>query len=225
MDDVTNLKPVRARDCIPFQCQLCRDCCRQIEDSIMLEPMDLYRLGRHLREKGEQVEGIEDVISRYAHPSLLDGNFPVMLLNTVGTDAVQVCAFLKAGCCSVYEARPRVCHMYPFSAKPAESGGGFQYFLCTERTHHFTGSAVQVKDWFRQNFSKEARAFLRAEYDAAPAIGQAIRRLGEEQFQKMLFCFLYYRYYNYDLDQPFLPQFQRNLAELKMLLSEKEGAP
>lgn len=225
MDDATNLEPVRAGDCILFQCRRCGDCCRQIEDSIMLEPMDLYRLGRHLREKGEPVEGIEDVISRYAHPSLLDGNFPVMLMNTVDTDAVQVCAFLKAERCSVYEARPRVCRLYPFSAKPTESGGGFQYFLCTERTHHFMGSAVQVKDWFWQNFSKEARAFLRTEYDAAPAIGQAIRRLGKERFQEMLFQFLYYRYYNYDLDQPFLLQFRRNLAELETLFAEKGGVP
>lgn len=33
----------------------------------------------------------------------------------------------------------------------------------------------------------------------------------------MLMRFLYYRYYNYDLDKPFLPQFLTNLEKLKEL--------
>lgn len=41
--------------------------------------------------------------------------------------------------------------------------------------------------------------------------------MGTEKFQSLLFQFLYYRYYNYDLDQPFLPQFRSNLEQLKEL--------
>ena len=48
-------------------------------------------------------------------------------------------------------------------------------------------------------------------------IGQNIRAMGAEEFQSMLFRFLYFRYYNYELDKPFLPQFLSNLEQLKEL--------
>ena len=35
-----------------------------------------------------------------------------------------------------------------------------------------------------------------------------------------LFQILYYRYYNYDLDQPFMPQYKENTEELKRILQE-----
>ena len=41
--------------------------------------------------------------------------------------------------------------------------------------------------------------------------------MSTEEFQHLLFQFLYYRYYNYELDQPFLPQFLSNLEQLKKL--------
>lgn len=45
--------------------------------------------------------------------------------------------------------------------------------------------------------------------------------MGAEKFQQMMFQFLYYRYYNYELDEPFLPQFFANLEKLKELTGGK----
>ena len=178
----------------------------------MLEPIDVFRLTRDLREQGEPVAGMEDMLARYAHAAWLEDNFPIYLLNTAG--ALDACVFLKDGRCSVYEARPQVCQLYPFSAAPGSRGRDFQYFLCMEKSHHFADGLVTVKDWLFQNFSKEMKAALKADYDAIPIIVQNIRAMGEEKFQSLLFQFLYYRYYNYELDEPFLPQFRSNLEEL-----------
>ena len=41
--------------------------------------------------------------------------------------------------------------------------------------------------------------------------------MNAEEFQQLTFQFLYYRYYNYELDAPFLPQFLANLEKLKEL--------
>lgn len=181
----------------------------------MLEPMDVYNLARYLREQGEPVVGTEDVLDRYAHPALLADKLPIFLLNSVSR--LDVCTFLKAGRCSVYEARPRACRIYPFTVAPGSRGRDFQYLLCTEKPHHLTGGTVVVKDWLHQNFSREARAVLKADYDAMPVLGRAIQAMSEEQIKRMTFQFLFYRYYNYDLDEPFLPQFLSNWEELKKL--------
>jgi len=186
----------------------------------MLEPMDAYNLARYLRDRGEPVAGTEDVLAQYAHASWLADSLPIFLLNTVG--ALDVCTFLKAGRCSVYEARPRVCRLYPFTVAPGSRGRDFQYFLCTEKTHHFADGAVTAKDWLSQNFSKETRAVLKADYEALPILSQNIRAMGSEQFKRLAFQFIYYRYYNYELDEPFLPQFLSNLEKLRELTEKRE---
>lgn len=210
-----NIRAVSLNERVTFRCLLCGGCCRYVKDSIMLEPMDAYRLARYLREKGDPVAGTEDVLARYAHASWLADNFPIFLLNTAGTQ--DTCVFLKDGRCSVYEARPRVCRMYPFTAAPGERGRDFRYYLCMEKSHHSVSGVVTVKDWLSENFPREAREALKADYAVIPLLGRNLRAMDAEEFQRLLFQFLYYRYYNYELDEPFLPQFLANLEKLKEL--------
>lgn len=215
VNDLTDTKAVSLNEKVLFHCRLCGGCCLHVKDSIMLEPIDVCRLARFLREQGEAIIGTEDVLARYAHASWLADSFPIFLLNTAGT--LDACIFLKDGRCSVYEARPQVCRMYPFLTAPGEKGRDFRYFLCRKEPHHFADGMVTVKSWLSENFTREARDALKADYDAIPVLGQNIRAMGEEKFQNLLFQFLYYRYYNYELDEPFLPQFLFNLEQLKEL--------
>lgn len=102
----------------------------------MLEPLDAYNLGRYLRERGAGVDNIEDVYGQHAHPSLLHDAYPIFLLNTQGED--QSCIFLKEGKCSIYEGRPRVCRLYPFTVKGGDRGRRFMYYQCLDsRASHF----------------------------------------------------------------------------------------
>lgn len=222
MNPLTKIKPVKLNAEVMFRCRLCGDCCRNIKDSVMLEPMDAYRLARHLQERGESVSGTEDVLARYAHASWLTDRFPVFLLNT--GDPLDSCVFLKDGRCSVYEARPRVCRMYPFTAAPGERGRDFLYYLCMEKPYHFADGMVKPKEWLSENFTREARDALKADYNALPAINRNIQAMETEGFQRLMFQFLYYRYFNYELGEPFLPQFRSNLEKLKTLTASEEQA-
>lgn len=211
---------VRPKDWVPFRCRLCGSCCRNLRGNLMPEQLDAYRLARFLRERGE-VEFMEDFYTKYTYPDMLEGFFPVFLINTVDPD--DSCVFLKDGRCSVYEARPRVCRMYPFTVAPGERGRDFLYCLCTERSHHFMGGTVFVKDWFYENFPLEARSFLKEDFEALPILGKNAVSMGERRLKGLMFQFLFYRYYNYDLDKPFLPQFHANTKELKRLTAVPEG--
>lgn len=215
------LQPIRLKHRVQFRCQLCGACCRNVENAVMLEPLDIFRLARHLRERGEDIHGTEDVLAVYAQPFMLTEVVPIFTLKVQGEE--NACVFLKDGRCSIYEARPRVCRLYPFSARPGERGREFDYFLALDREHHFADGTVFAKDWFYQNFPKEERAFVKADYEAADCYGKLIRKRGGDWFKDKLFQFLYYRYYNYDLDQPFLPQFHANHETLKGLM--EDGLP
>lgn len=209
---------VRPKDWVPFRCRLCGNCCRNLRGNLMPEQIDAYRLARFLRERGE-VEYMEDFYTRYTYPDMLEGFFPVFLINTVDPD--DSCVFLKDGRCSVYEARPRVCRLYPFTAFPGQRGKAFHFFQCMDsNSAHFSDGKILVKDWMYQNFSREDREFLTAESDTLLELGQLLKAMSTDGRKENLFQILYYRYYNYDLDQPFMPQYKENTEELKRILQE-----
>ena len=209
---------VRPKDWVPFRCRLCGNCCRNLRGNLMPEQIDAYRLARFLRERGE-VEYMEDFYTRYTYPDMLEGFFPVFLINTVDPD--DSCVFLKDGRCSVYEARPRVCRLYPFTAFPGQRGKAFHFFQCMDNNSaHFSDGKILVKDWMYQNFSREDREFLTAESDTLLELGRLLKAMSTDGRKENLFQILYYRYYNYDLDQPFMPQYKENTEELKRILQE-----
>lgn len=209
---------VRPKDWVPFRCRLCGNCCRNLRGNLMPEQIDAYRLARFLRERGE-VEYMEDFYTRYTYPDMLEGFFPVFLINTVDPD--DSCVFLKDGRCSVYEARPRVCQLYPFTAFPGQREKAFHFFQCMDcNSAHFSDGKILVKDWMYQNFSREDREFLTAESDTLLELGRLLKAMSTNGRKENLFQILYYRCYNYNLDQPFMPQYKKNTEELKRILQE-----
>lgn len=213
--------PVRPKDWVNFHCRLCGNCCRNLEGQLMPELLDVYRLARCLRERGE-VEYIEDVYNRYTHVETLEDCYPIFVMNT--TDAENACVFLKDGWCSIYEVRPRVCRLYPFNAFPGQRGKAFEFYQSMDQhSAHYTEEKVLVKDWMYQNFKREDREFLTAESTTLLELGRLLRALSPEQLKENLFQILYYRYYNYDLDQPFMPQYEKSTEELKRILQNIVG--
>ena len=136
------------------------------------------------------------------------------------------CIFLTDGRCSVYPARTRTCRIYPLTVGPGERGRDFEYCLCLDRhKSHFTGSRVSVKDWLYQNFKREDKEYVKREYEIATELGKLMRAIDPAMRQGIVFKVLYYRYYNFDLDQPFQPQYEQNnrhlLADLHRIAREQ----
>ena len=157
------LIPVSGNQKIAFQCQRCSACCRHVENKVMLEPYDVYQLALHFQCEAQSVRP-EDICAQYAHPMPLEPYFPIFLLNAVGED--QHCIFLNGNHCSVYARRPRACRMYPFTVDAGRRGKDFEYFLCTDYPGHFGKGRIRVSDWFYENFPKDVRRFVKADYAA-----------------------------------------------------------
>lgn len=218
---MNTVKPVQLEDRVCFHCTRCGNCCRDLEGQLMLEPADAYDLARVLRAQG-RAESIDDLYERYAHADILESNLPIYLMNTAGYD--HACVFWANGRCSVYEGRPQMCRIYPLFVCPEEPGHPFEAFQCMDRhVAHFTGGKVLVKDWLHENFSKERRAIMTAETAVVPELGCLLQGVNFNEDKAGLFQILHYRYYNYDLDEPFLPQYMSNMAALEKFLRERAG--
>ena len=136
------------------------------------------------------------------------------------------CIFLTDGRCSVYPARTHTCRIYPLTVGPGERGRDFEYCLCLDRHQsHFTGSRVSVKDWLYQNFKREDKEYVKREYEIATELGKLMRAIDPAMRPGIVFKVLYYRYYNFDLGQPFQPQYEQNnrhlLADLHRIVREQ----
>ena len=86
-------------------CQGCSACCRGMGTSIVLDPLDIFRLTTQLEMTFEQL------LQKYAELNVVDG---VILPNLKMTGAEEACAFLNAeGRCSIHPHRPGICRLFP----------------------------------------------------------------------------------------------------------------
>lgn len=211
MNTSTNI-PVRPKDWVSFQCNRCSACCRNIEDQLNLSPLEAYRIASFFSKQGTNMS-VQDVYNRYAHLHIVEEVLPLFVMNTVVPD--NSCVFLQDGRCSIYDARPTTCRIYPFFAVPGERGRKWEIFQCFDSyAKHFSEGKVLVKDWMFQNFKKEDQEFMMVETEFYPKFGRMTRRLGQEWAIQNMFKILKLIFYDYDLAYPFLPQYAKNIEKV-----------
>lgn len=204
--------PMEPSDHFPFQCKRCGACCRHVKESVPLESLDAFRLAKYLKKLGKPVSCIDDVLVQYAEPVLLhQSGYTIFMLKTVGSD--DTCIFLKDSRCTIHDVNPRACRTYPLSVGP-DGSGGYEQYLSMEQPQHFGGPQRSVKKWIQRNCSDEDRAFWELDVGSARELALLLEKVPQSEKSRALMLFLMYRYSDFDLDQPFLPQFERNHQKL-----------
>ena len=221
MDFGTNILPVRTQDIINFHCQQCGRCCRHVKDSVMATPQDAFHLARFFSAKGRPYADILELYTQFCEPIVLtEEGYSIFVLKSKGPE--DACIFLEGNRCTVYGAHPYTCRLYPFTVEYGHNDRSFAYFLCTELPHHWTGGRIHVGNWLRDHFTREDKEYIKAETAFIPLLGEAIRSLPEGKRDRLVSLMVYHLYSGYDLDQPFLPQYQ---AHTKRLLHAIETLP
>ena len=89
-------------DC--HDCAGCSACCQGMGSSILLDPLDIFRLSQHLNRTFEGL--LEDKIEL----NVVDG---VILPNLKMQEDTERCVFLdETGRCSVHAFRPGICRIF-----------------------------------------------------------------------------------------------------------------
>lgn len=204
--------PVAASDHFPFQCRRCGACCRHVRQSVPLEALDAFRLARYLRDRGEPINCIDDVLEKYTEPVLLHkSGYTVFMLKVVGPE--DACIFLKDNCCTIHEVNPRACRTYPISVGP-DGHGGCEQYLSMEQPQHFHGPQISVKKWVQKRCSSQDREFWEIDVGSARELAQLLDRIPQGRKAQAMFLFLLYRYSDFDLEKAFIPQFRNNTVKL-----------
>lgn len=118
-------------------CAGCSQCCRMVEDTIHLDPYDIYQLqcGTGMDFNGLMAGSIElQVVEGMILPNLK------IRPNQAG------CVFLsEEGRCTIHRYRPGFCRMFPMGRIYDEDG--FKYFLQVHECAYPNKTKIKLKKW------------------------------------------------------------------------------
>ena len=139
-------------------CEGCSDCCRDRAEMITLDAYDIRLLKSHLNISFSGLLNEELVVL-----SVVDG----IVLPCLGKkDNADECIFLdENGRCSIHEARPGICRMFPL-ARVYHEDGSFSYFMQPGECTRNNGVKIRISKWLGYDNIKEYEKAVREYHDA-----------------------------------------------------------
>ena len=118
-------------------CAGCSECCRVVEDTIILDPYDIFQLESVLNA------GFEALMAERLELSVVDG---IILPHLKIRDGGEGCTFLSGdGRCMIHGARPGFCRMFPLGR--IYENGDFKYFFQVHECGYPNKTKIKVKKW------------------------------------------------------------------------------
>lgn len=194
---------VRA-DC--HDCAGCSSCCRDMGDSIYLDPYDAYQL-----QKGGGLAMAELLSGGISALTVWKGLILPCLRMQADTGA---CAFLCEGRCSIHNYRPGMCRLFPLGRDFSE--GSMTYFLLEEACGNRSRSKIRVSKWLGVRPAEAYHAFVLAWHDFRHEVLAVLAASDEQQEKRINMDFVKKFYLTpYDVEQDFYLQFYRRMEEMR----------
>lgn len=211
LEEISDGKLYTANDMVKADCGDCRGCsacCHGMGESIVLDPMDIYRLTTSLEMS------FEALLDQYIELNVVDG---IILPNLKMTGEKEACGFLDAkGRCSIHAHRPGICRLFPLGRY--YENGGFYYFLQTHECKWENRAKIKVKKWIDTPNLKQYEWFVNDWHDFLMKMEE--RALGaEDSVAKQISMFLLQNFYikPYDRSREFYPQYEERMQDAKRI--------
>lgn len=203
-------------------CMGCSSCCRDMGQSIWLDPYDVYHLTKGTNKRFEQL--LEKEIELHVGDGLILPNIR-MIVETMPDakrpirEAEPRCSFLNAeGRCSIHGYRPGFCRLFPLGRN--YDGDKLSYFLLEGACEVPNKTKMKVDKWLNIPRIREYEGFLvkwhsltkalRAFYVDAPE-NEAIMKAVNMQFLQIFYLT------PYD-EKDFYPQFEERMQKMQEYL-------
>ncbi len=212
--DISDGKLYSANDMVKISCHDCAgcsSCCRDMGQSIWLDPYDVYQLTKHLGKSMEKllVKEVEFHV---------EGGLILPNIKMIGEEE-PTCGFLNAeGRCSIHAFRPGFCRLFPLGRNYEE--GKLTYFVLKDACPAPNKSKIKINKWLNVSNLKSYERFL-VEWHA---LTKLLRAYYEEHVQEEAVIkavnmkFLQIFYLNPYVEDDFYMEFQTRLDEMKKFL-------
>ena len=212
MEDISDGKLYTANDLVKADCgdcEGCSACCRGMGSSIVLDPLDIYRLTTGLGVRFEQL------LSDKIELNVVDG---IILPNLKMGGEKECCAFLnEEGRCSIHGIRPGICRLFPLGRFYED--GGFKYFLQIHECKKENRTKVKVKKWIDTPDLKKYESFISEWHYFLLELQGKLLKIEEEKV-KAINMFLLQSFFlePYKVEEDFYGQFDHRMKKVKQYL-------
>lgn len=194
---------VRA-DC--HDCTGCSLCCRDMGDSIYLDPYDVYQM---------QQSGGFTIAELLAKGIAALTVWKGLILPCLQMDAnTKACAFLCEGRCKIHDYRPGICRLFPLGRNFSE--GEMTYFLLDGACGKRGRSKIKVSKWLGVQPAEVYHSFVLAWHDCRQEVLAVLTGADEQQAKQINMDFLKQFYLTpYHMEDNFYPQFYRRMEQMQ----------
>ena len=210
LKEISDGKLYEANDMVKAGCDDCRgcsSCCRGMGESILLDPMDIYRLTTNLECTFEQL--LETCVELH----VVDG---IVLPNMKMVGREEQCPFLnQEGRCNIHAIRPGICRLFPLGRCYEE--GSFRYFLQVHECPKEPKTKVKIKKWMDIPDIRSYEKFICQWHYFLKDSGRILQEMGQEKLANKINRYILEQFYRkpYDGSRDFYEQFQLRLQLAK----------
>lgn len=190
-------------------CAGCSECCRMVEDTILLDPCDIYQLEQALKI------GFEELMAAYIELRVVDG----MIQPHIKMRPKDGCVFLsQEGRCAIHDYRPGFCRMFPMGRIYQDQG--FRYFLQVHECPYPNKTKVKLRKWLGIPALDVYEQYIRDWHGLVQEVTQMIENTDNQEIIKNLNLYLLNQFYvnQYDVEKDFYSQFYARLEEAKPVI-------
>lgn len=176
INEISDGRLYTSNDMVKADCQDCKECfecCQGMGTSIVLDPMDIWRMAAGTGMK------FEDLMNGYIELNVVDG---IILPNLKMGGENTCCAFLNdQKRCSIHLHRPGICRLFPLGRYYEEDG--FRYFLQVHECRKQNRGKIKVKKWIGVGDIASYEAYITKWHDFLRRCEEAQSELNEEQIR------------------------------------------
>lgn len=214
LEEISDGRLYEANDMVKADCQDCKgcfDCCTGMGDSVVLDPLDVWRLsqGLHL--------SVDQLLAGKIELGVTDGN---ILPHLRMTGAEERCIFLNGnGRCSIHSFRPGFCRLFPLGRYYED--GGFKYILQIHECKKTSRSKIKVRKWVDTPDFRNYEKFVCDWHYFLLDVQSVLYESEDSDLIRNLNMYVVNQFYRkpYDEKRDFYEQFYERLAAGKELLS------
>lgn len=160
-------------------CSGCSKCCEVTDDTIHLDPYDINMLSKKLHMSFEAMLN-EQIVNLTVSDGVIT---PYLCKNSESK-----CVFLSSGRCSIHDARPGFCRLFPLG-RIYEEDGSFAYFIQVHECPFPLKTEVKVSDWLGIDNLSMYEEYVETWHGITKSISEEASKSGSEMLkvQNMIF--------------------------------------
>lgn len=209
MEDISDGKLYTAKDMVKAGCSGCGGCCQGMGQSIVLDPLDVYRMITHLGCTFEMLLGDKIELG------LVDG----LILPNLKMGSDERCGFLnEANKCQIHEFRPGICRLFPLGRYYED--GDFKYFLQIHECHERPQVKVKIKNWLEEPELSKQEHFIRRWHYFLLDVQKKMDEKENDDFRKKISMLILQSFYlePYEKTEDFFDVFEKRLSQTEKMI-------